>query len=527
MRADQRALAEGALFTDMYQLTMAQLYFRHGLHELRAQFDAFFRSYPDYGEHQAGYCINAGLESALDWLSEARFTALDTDHLRREHGRTGTRLFHDDFLAWLLERGSFDAISMNAVPEGRVVHPTVPVAVVYGPLALAQILETPLLNSLAYETLVATKAARVREAAGDATIMEFGMRRAHSRGATAGARAALIGGADFTSNTGASIALGLPPKGTHAHSMVQAFMALGESELEAFRAYAELYPDDCLLLVDTVDTLGSGVPNAIKVFEELRRRGHDPMGIRLDSGDLAHLAVEAARMLDAAGFPDASIVLSNQLDELVIWQILTQIRREATRHGVDADAVVRRLVYGVGTRLITSRGDSALDGVYKLVAIEDDGALVPAIKLSETPAKTLNPGDKRVWRVYDTRGKASADVLAREDEPPPPGGDGATEMCLHHPSQEGVTRVLHAADVSAVEALLEPVLDAGREVAARPSLEAIRTRRVADLDRLDDGVRRLMNPHIYHVSLSDGLWQTKRRLIERLRQGRDATPPRR
>ncbi len=525
MRADQRALAEGALFTDMYQLTMAQLYFRHGLHELQAQFDCFFRSYPDYGEHQAGYCVNAGLESALDWLAEARFTTLDTDHLRRERGRTGAPLFHDDFLAWLVQRGTFDDISMHAVPEGRVVHPNVPLAVVHGPLAMAQILESPLLNSLTYETLVATKAARVREAAGDATIMEFGMRRAHSRGATAGARAALIGGADFSSNTGASIALGLPPKGTHGHSMVQAFMALGEDELAAFRAYAELYPDDCLLLTDTVDTLGSGVPNAIRVFEELRLRGHEPVGIRLDSGDLAHLAVESARMLDAAGFPDASIVLSNQLDELVIWQILTQIRREATRHGVDADAVVRRLVYGVGTRLITSRGDSALDGVYKLVALEDDGALIPAIKLSETPAKTLNPGDKKVWRVYDSRGKASADVLARHDEPPPPGGDGVAEMCLHHPSQEGVKRVLRADDVAAVEPLLEPVLDAGREVSDRPSLEQMRARRLADLDRLDDGVRRLVNPHIYHVSLSDGLWRTKRELIERLRRGRGSTPP--
>ena len=227
--------------------------------------------------------------------------------------RAGARLFHDDFLYWLRENAGFQDLAIRAIPEGRVVHPNVPLTVVQGPLAAAQILESSLLNHLNFQILVATKAARIREAARGQLLMEFGMRRAHEMGANAGARAALIGGADFTSNAGISHVLGLPPKGTHAHSMVQAFLAMGGSELDSFKAYAEIYPDDCLLLVDTIDTLGSGIPNAIRVFEELRRKGHEPVGIRLDSGDLSYLSIQAARMLDQAGFADTVIVLSNEL----------------------------------------------------------------------------------------------------------------------------------------------------------------------------------------------------------------------
>jgi Nicotinic acid phosphoribosyltransferase len=223
-------------------------------------------------------------------------------------------------------------------------------------------------------------------------VLEFGLRRGQGKGANAGARAALIGGADFTSNVGVSHVLGYPPRGTHAHSMVQVFMALGMGELEAFRAYAEVYPDECLFLVDTISTLESGVPNAIKVFEELRRKGHEPLGVRLDSGDLAYLSVQTAKMLNDAGFPHTSIVLSGDLDELVIWQILTQIRDEAPRYGVDADQLVRRLIYGVGTRLITSHGEPALGGVYKLVAARTDGRWTPAIKVADSPGKIPNPG---------------------------------------------------------------------------------------------------------------------------------------
>jgi nicotinate phosphoribosyltransferase len=510
MKASDRRTAEGILFTDQYQLTMAQLYFRMGLHKKLAQFDHFFRSYPDYGSHQAGYCINAGLQWLLDWMEEAHFRPEDIEYLRGQKGQTGERVFHNDFLEWLGSNGSFAGITMRAIPEGRVVHPNVPLTVVQGPLAMAQILETPLLNHLNYQTLIATKAARIHESGHGQLLLEFGLRRAHERGANAGVRAALIGGADFTSNVGISHVLGYPPKGTHAHSMVQVFMALGEGELGAFRAYADVYPDDCLLLVDTIDTLESGLPNAIKVFEELRRQGHEPVGIRLDSGDLAYLSIQAARMLDAAGFQDVSIVLSNQLDELVIWQIITQIQQEAPRYGVDPDHLVRRLVYGVGTRLITSQGAAALDGVYKLVAVCDDGEWVPAIKVSETPAKTLNPGHKHTWRLYDRRGKATADLLSLDDEDP----REMNQMLLHHPTEHTKYRALEREDVQEIEPLLVDVMQDGALIYDLPTLEEIRDRRESDARRLDPGVKRLMNPHLYHVSLTQRLWDLKQALIQ-------------
>jgi nicotinate phosphoribosyltransferase len=513
MKEKERQVAEGILLTDEYQLTMAQLYFRQGLHERPVQFDHFFRNYPDYGGHKAGYCISAGLEWLLDWMDGLHFRDEDLAYLRSQTGRTGQRLFQDDFLEWLRVNGSFEALSLRAVPEGRVIHPNVPLTVVTGPLAMAQILETSLLNHLNYQTLIATKAARIHESGQGRVLLEFGLRRAHGKGANAGARAALIGGADYTSNVGVSHILGYPPMGTHAHSMVQAYMALGEGELGAFRAYAEIYPEDCLLLVDTVDTLGSGIPNAITVFEELRRKGHRPVGIRLDSGDLAYLSIQAAKMLDAAGFPETTIVLSGNLDELVIWQILTQIANEAPRYDVDPDALVKRLVYGVGTRLITSRGNSALGGVYKLVAIQERGEWVPAIKISDSPAKTPNPGQKLLWRVYDRRGVATADLLTLNDEDP----RQVETLILRHPSDHSLYRSLSQADISEIEPLLVDVLVGGRDVYERPDIEAMRALRRSDLDRLDPGVRRLLTPHIYHVSLSERLWQLKQDLIASFR----------
>jgi nicotinate phosphoribosyltransferase len=399
---------------------------------------------------------------------------------------------------------------MRAIPEGRVVHPNVPVTVVQGPLAIAQILETPLLNHLNYQTLIATKAARIHESGRGRLLLEFGLRRAHERGANAGARAALVGGADFSSNVGISHLLGYPPQGTHAHSMVQIFMALGGGELAAFRAYADVYPDDCLLLVDTINTLESGIPHAIKVFEELRRKGHEPVGIRLDSGDLAYLSIQAAKMLDEAGFPDVSIVLSNQLDELVIWQIITQIQHEAPRYGVDADHLINRLTYGVGTRLITSQGASALDGVYKLVAVCENEAWVPAIKVSESPNKTLNPGHKHIWRLYDQRGKATADLLSLDDEDPHEMG----QIVLHHPTAHTKYRTLSQEEVKEIEPLLVDVLKDGKLVYDLPSIGEMRQRRQADMRRLDAGVKRLMNPHLYHVSLTKRLWDLKQELIQ-------------
>ncbi len=519
MNIAQQQLAEGILFTDEYQFTMAQMYFRMGLHEKPAQFDYFFRDYPDYGAHKAGYCINAGLEWLVNWMQEARFRQPELECLKSQTGRAGTPVFSVDFLRWLEKGGNFDGLSMRAIPEGRVVHPNVPLAVVTGPLATAQILETSLLNHLNYQTLIATKASRVRESGRGQLVIEFGARRGHGKGVTAGARAALIGGADFSSNVGVSHVLGLPPKGTHAHSMVQAYLALGMSELDAFRAFAETYPDDCVLLVDTIDTLGSGIPNAIKVFEELKRKGHQPVGIRLDSGDLAHLSIQAVRMLNEAGFPDATIVLSNELDELSIWQILTQIGQEAARNGLDADHIIRRLNYGVGTRLVTSAGDPALNGVYKLVALQRDGKWVPAMKLSDSPSKIPNPGDKRAWRLYDRRSKATADLLSTKDETPA----DEPKIVLRHMTEASSQRILARQDILEIEPLLKDILQEGRLRYSPPTIEEIRGLRQSDMERLDPGVKRLMNPHIYHVSLTEKMWQLKQRLISSMRNG---LPPR-
>jgi nicotinate phosphoribosyltransferase len=510
MKPAERRVAEGVLFTDEYQLTMAQLYYRMGLHEKTVQFDHYFRHYPEYGTHKAGYCISAGLGWLLDWMQEAHFGDEEIGYLRGQKTHNGEQLFGDDFLSWLRKNGDFNGISLHAIPEGRVIHPNEPITVVQGPLAMAQILETSLLNHLNFQILIATKAARIREIGRGQVMIEFGLRRGHGTGANAGTRAALIGGADFSSNVGVSSVLGYPPKGTHAHSMVQLFIAMGMGELDAFRAYADIYPDDCLLLVDTINTLESGVPNAIKVFEELRSKGHKPIGIRLDSGDLAYLSIQAAKMLDDAGFPDASIVLSNNLDELIIWQIVTQIEEEAPRYGIVADKLIHRLVYGVGTRLITSWGEPALGGVYKLVAVCHEGTWLPAIKISESSAKTPNPGHKQVWRLYDRRGKATADLLGLADEDP----EKMKQMTLHHPTDHDKYRVLTRESLSEIEGLLVEVLQEGKLVYSQPEIEDMRQRRVEDVARLDTGVRRLMFPHIYHVSLTQRLWDLKQDLIK-------------
>lgn len=513
MKLPEQRIAEGILFTDEYQLTMAQVYFRIGLHERAVQFDHLYRSNPNYGTHQAGYCVNAGLEWLLDWMERARFHDEDLVYLRRQRGRAGTPVFDEAFLEWLRKDGTFEGLTMRAIPEGRVVHPNVPLTVIEGPLAMAQILETALLNHLNYQTLIATKAALIHDSGRGRMVLEFGLRRAQGKGGEAGTRAALIGGAHFSSNVGTSEVLGYPPKGTQAHSMIQVFMALGEGELGAFRAYADVYPDDCLLLVDTINTLESGIPNAITVFEELRRKGHEPLGIRLDSGDLAYLSIQAARMLDAAGFPNTSIVLSNDLDEMVIWQIITQLTTEASRYGVDPDRLIGRLVFGVGTRLITSHGDPALGGVYKLVAVREEGAQdswAPAIKVSESPQKTPNPGNKRAWRIYDRRGQATADLLGLQDEDP----RRMERIVLRHPLDYTKSRILTRAEISSIEPLLVDILRDGKLVYELPSIEQIRAQRVADIERLDAGVKRLINPHIYHVSLTEKLWELKQSLIE-------------
>jgi len=497
-------ISNGALLTDQYQLTMAQLYFRHGLHERDARFEHFFRRYPDYGEHQAGYAVNAGWGWLGRWAQRAVFGDEEKTALRN-HVVDGHRLFADDFVDWLGEV-SWDALRYETIPEGRVAHANIPLTVVEGPLGIAQILETPLLNQLNFHTLIATKASRVVEATRGGAVLEFGLRRAPDEGGIAATRAALIGGADASSNVGISHEMGVLPQGTQAHSMIQVFMAMGEGELGGFRAYAELYPDECILLVDTIDTLESGIPNAINVFEDLKRKGHRPVGIRLDSGDLAHLAVRSSKMLDAAGLEEVHIVLSSSLDELTIVQILNQIADEAPRYGVDADRVIARLVYGVGTRMVSSDGQPYLDGVYKLVAITDDDGWLPAIKVSDTPAKIVNPGRKRIRRLYDQRGMATVDLMSLADE------DLEYPLEIHHHRESGVARVLDESRISAAEELLEKARLEPPDDDPAVVAEA-RKRRVADLERLDLGVKRLVNPHVYHVSVTKRLAELKAELV--------------
>lgn len=506
MRHVDTPLLGGLLSTDQYQLAMGQAYWRVGLAERRARFDYFFRSLPDYGTHQAGYGVFAGTGWFARWVETIRLTVDDEAALASQHTRTGARRFDDGFIDWLGSRDGFGSLTVRGVPEGRVVYPNVPLITVEGPLAVAQLLETALLNALNYPTLIATKASRVVDAAEGSAVLEFGMRRGPEAGVDAGGRASLIGGCVATSNTALAHTVGVEPSGTHAHSFVQAYMALGYGELEAFRAFATAHPDDCVLLVDTIDTIESGVPNAIAVFEDLVAAGHRPLGVRLDSGDLAHLAVRTARLLDDAGFPEVSIVLSSDLDELVIWQIKAQIRQEAPDYGLDPAAVIARLVYGVGTRLITSHGRSSLNGVYKLVAIHDEvGAWRPAIKVSEDPGKVPAPGPNRVRRLYDRRGLATADVVSLPDEEP-------ERWELAHPMRD-MGRVIPAGGVSETEDLhVDLVMEGDRRVGDE-SIAELDGRRRADLARLDAGVRRLVNPHEYHVSYTRNLRELRDRLV--------------
>lgn len=503
-----RALAEGFLFTDFYQLTMAQVYFNLGIHDFPSRFEYFFRSYPDYGQHQAGYCISAGLEWFLDWYNSVSFGTKEREFMSSLKDAAGNAMFSKSFLDWLYQARTFYGMNIKAIPEGRVIHPNEPLMMVEGPLAMSQLVESALLNHINYQTLIATKASRIVESGMGQIMLEFGLRRAQDRAASAGARAAIIGGAVGTSNTGLSAILGTFPSGTHAHSMVQAVIALGGSELDAFRAYAQLYPDNCILLVDTIDTLESGIPNAIRVFNELRQKGHKPVGIRLDSGDLAYLSILAAQMLDEAGFTDTLIVLSNNLDELVIWQIITQIRIEAGRYGVEPERLIHRLAYGVGTRLITSSGDSALDGVYKLVAVKNHGEWSASMKISENPEKTLNPGSKKLWRLYDNKEKAIADMICAEDEKP----DEMNTLELRHPSDHSKYRIMKSQEISRFEEMQVIAIQDDVRTYPTKTLKEIHSLREKDMECLYPGVKRLMNPHTYHVSLSRKLWDLKQKL---------------
>lgn len=471
------------LATDLYELTMIYGYYKTETAERTAVFDLFFRRLP----WDNGFALAAGLEQAIEYVKELRFTGEDIAYLR------SLNLFSEDFLEYLRDlRFTGD---IDAVPEGTPVFPAEPIVRVTAPIAQAQLLETTLLNIINHQTLIATKAARVVEAAGDTTVLEFGLRRAQGPDAGLyGSRAAYIGGCRATSNVLAGQLYDIPVKGTHAHSWVMNF----PDELTAFRAYAAAYPDACLLLVDTYDTLRSGIPNAIKVAKELEAKGRKFAGIRLDSGDLAYLSKVARRMLDEAGLTDAIIVASGDLDE----ELIRDLRMQGAR--VD--------VWGVGTKLITGDNNPALGGVYKLVALEQDGELVPKIKVSENAEKTTNPGVKKILRFYDRdNGKALADLLVLSDEEVPPHGP----LTIFDPIDTWKKKTLTNYDI---RELLVPVFRNGSLVYDSPPVQEIQQYARKELETLWPEYRRLRNPQEYIVDLSEKLWNLKQQLILEFRE---------
>lgn len=467
------------LLTDLYELTMLAGYREEGLTEKRAVFDLFFRTNPFDG----GYAIFAGLETALAYLEGLRFQNDELNYLQ------GLGIFKPVFIEFLREFRFHG--TLTAPPEGTAVFAHEPLLTVEGTLAEAQFVETALLNIINFQTLVATKAARITYAAGGAPVIEFGLRRAHGPdGGLSCARAAFVGGVRSTSNVQAGMLYGLPLRGTHAHSWVQVYA----SELTAFRAYAKAFPDDTILLVDTYDTLKSGVPNAIIVAQELRAKGHDLRGIRLDSGDLAFLSRESRRMFDEAGFPAVKIVASNELDEFVI----DSIRNE----GGQVD------IYGVGTRLATCAGPGggALGGVYKLVEI--DG--LPKLKVTSDIAKTTLPGNKRLLRAIGANGDFIQDLIFLKNEEQC-GGDTVYDPCnpLHN-TMLPATVTLHE--------LRRVVMRNGCRTEAPETLTAIAERTAQQLALLPQGCLRFINPHRYKVSISAGLNDLRNSLIEQVRK---------
>ncbi|MFH1349887.1 MAG: nicotinate phosphoribosyltransferase [Pseudomonadota bacterium] len=468
-----------ALLTDLYQLTMVGGYVKEGKKEQCANFDYFFRKIPDNG----GYCILAGLEDLINYLNALRFTQQDLAYLK------GLSIFSNEFIEYL---ANFKFTGdMWAIPEGTVVFPHEPLIRVSAPLPEAQLIETTLLNIVNFQTLIATKAARVCWAAHEDPVVDFGLRRAHGpNGALMASRAAYIGGVEGTSNVLAGRLYGIPVRGTHAHSWVESF----PNELDAFRTYAKVYPDSCLLLVDTYDSLYSGVPNAIRVGLELRKKGHELRGIRLDSGDLAYLSKEARRMLDEAGLSNAKIVASSDLDE---W-IVESLKRQGAR--VD--------LWGVGTRLVTSFSSPALGGVYKLTALDENGKrMVPKIKRSDNPEKITNPGLKKVVRMLDKRGQMRGDVLILEDETVP----WRRSFRAYHPMFPHVFKTYPKH--FRMKELMVPVFQKGKLVYQSPKVHAIRENTLKNLEALDAGYKRFHNPHTYHVSLSPRLFKIKQHLL--------------
>lgn len=477
MRADNLTL-----LTDLYELTMMQGYFEKQSANETVIFDVFFRENPV----KNGYSIMAGLEQVIEYIKNLNFSYEDVDYLR------GLGIFSEDFLHYL--SGFHFSGNIYAIPEGSVIFPKEPILKVIAPIMEAQLVETAILNIINHQSLIATKTARVVHAAQGDGVMEFGLRRAQGPDAGLyGARAAMIGGCVGTSNVLAGKMFDVPVMGTHAHSWIMSF----PDEYTAFKAYAELYPDACTLLVDTYDTLKSGVPNAIRVFREMKEAGIHPKsyGIRLDSGDLAYLSKKARAMLDAAGFADAVIAASNDLDEMLINDLKIQ------------GAAITS--WGVGTHLITSKDCPSFGGVYKLAAIEKDGEFIPKIKISENTEKITNPGNKTIYRVYDKEtGKLRADLICFADET----YDTSEELLLFDPNATWKKTRLAGGSYTMRE-MLKPIFIHGECVYTSPSVMEIAAYCKQEKDSLWDETKRLLYPHKVYVDLSQKLYDTKAKLL--------------
>ncbi len=468
-----------ATYTDQYELTMAEVYFQSGVGNKRAIFDYFFRKLP----YKGGYAVFSGVEDLLTILEKLRFDNRDLEYLRRQG-------FDEDFLTYL-ESFRFTG-TLYSCREGEIVFPVEPIVIVEAPIIEAQIVETLLLNILNFQTLIATKAARMRHEAGDRVLVDFGLRRAQGAGGYYATRAAVTGGFDATSNVRAGRDFQIPIAGTMAHSLIQSY----DSELQAFRDFAAYRPNDCVLLVDTYDTIKSGLPNAIIVGREMKERGESLKGIRLDSGDLAWLAKKARRMLDDAGLDEVKITASNQLDETVIRSLIDQ--------GAPID------IFGVGTRLVTGHPDGALDGVYKLAYANDK----PRIKLSENVQKINLPGKKQVLRMTDEDETFfGADVIIKNEEE-----DAAL---MHHPTVSG--KSLEIGNLKK-EPLLNCVMESGSRLEKPLNLAEIAGYNRRRMERLPEEYKRMVNPHQYKIGLSSDLKSERDQLVEQLKMAPKEDP---
>lgn len=470
------------LMTDLYEMTMMQGYFKTG-NSRKAVFDAFYRKNPCDG----GFAIMAGLEQLIEYIEKLNFVEEDIEYLR------GLKIFDEDFLEYL-SNFHFSG-DIYAIPEGTLIFPREPIVKVIAPIMEAQLIETALLNIINHQCLIATKAARVCYAARGDGVMEFGLRRAQGPDSgTYGARAAVIGGCKGTSNVLAGRLFDVPVLGTHAHSWIMSF----PDEYTAFKKYAELYPSACILLVDTYDTLKSGMPNAIRVFKEMREAGVELSfyGIRMDSGDLSYLSKKVRQMLDEAGFPDAVISASNDLDEYLIQSLKLQ------------GATITS--WGVGTNLITSKDNPAFGGVYKMAAIENDnGEFVPKIKISENSEKITNPGNKTIFRIYDNdTGKIRADLIALVGET----FDCDKDLKIYDPYEPWKKSRLAGGSYSMRE-LLVPVFKGGKRCYDSPSVMEIREICNKEKDTIWDETKRFVNPAQIHVDLSDKLYDLREQLL--------------